>query len=147
MRKYIWTKRGGHFQLFELIIISFFSLCDIIQFYKACPPGPWKCCLYQEMNFSLKGNDIGKIEEECFCCVPRYHITDASGEQIYKVHSPTCCAGLCVNCCSEGNPCGKGCCKLAFHIFPADQEDTDNGAPYTGKIVKVRSFNFAVGAA
>ena len=50
--------------------------------------------------------------------------------------------GLCVNICTEGNPCcGKGCCKVPFHIFPADQENTDNGAPYAGKVVKVpKSF-------
>ncbi len=65
-------------------------------------------------------------------------ISDAQGNPLYKVHSPTCCMGMCVDICAEGNPCfGKGCCKVPFYIYPATQEDTDNGAPYIGKVVKV----------
>ena len=93
------------------------------------------------MDFSLKGEKIGQIKEGYYYCVPRYTINDAAGNPVYKVHSPTCCNGCCVNICSEGNPCGgKGCCKLAFHIFPYTQDETDNGAPYAGKIVKVSTF-------
>jgi hypothetical protein len=43
---------------------------------------------------------------------------------------------MCVNCCAEGNPCGKGCCKTSFRIYPADQADTDGDAPYIGVILK-----------
>lgn len=104
----------------------------------ACGPGPCKCCCYQKMEFSQKGKKLGEIEELCFWCVPRMRINDASGKPVYKVHSPTCCFGVCVNCCAEGNCCcGKGCCKVPFHIFPHDQEDTDNGAPHAGKILKL----------
>jgi len=103
-----------------------------------CPAGPGKCCCYQEMTFYAKGQKLGKIEEKCYFCVPRMMIVNGAGLPIYKVHSPTCCAGMCVNPCTEGNPCcGAGCCKVPFHIFPADQLDTDNGAPSVGKIVKV----------
>lgn len=103
-----------------------------------CLPGCAKCCCYQEMTFSANDEKFGKVEELCWYCVPRMMITDANGQPLYKLHSPTCCMGMCVNCCAEGNPCfGKGCCKVPFHIFPASQVDTDNGTPEIGKIVKV----------
>ena len=80
-----------------------------------------------------------QIEEKCYCCVPRFEISDADGKAIYKMHQPTCCGGMCVNCCAEGNPCfGRGCCKAPFHVFPADMKDTDNGAEPSGKILKVK---------
>lgn len=103
-----------------------------------CPAGPCKCCCLQEMTFSSQGQTLGKIEEKCYICVPRMLIVNSQGFPTYKVHPPTCCAGMCVYPCAEGNPCcGAGCCKLPFHIFPADQLDTDNGAAHIGKIVKV----------
>jgi hypothetical protein len=43
---------------------------------------------------------------------------------------------MCVNCCAEGNPCGKGCCKQSFRVYPADQSSTDGDAPYLGVILK-----------
>lgn len=104
----------------------------------ACNAGPCKCCCFQEMTMNADGKALGKIEEQFYCCVPRMLIKDSNGQDIYKVHMPTCCGGMCVNCCTEGNPCcGKGCCKVPFHIFPADQEDTDGGASHIGKILKV----------
>jgi hypothetical protein len=104
----------------------------------ACNAGACKCCCYQTMTMTTGGRALGKIEELCWVCIPRMMITDSNGANLYKVHPPTCCGGMCVDICSEGNPCcGKGCCKIAFHIFPADQKDTDNGAPHAGKIVKV----------
>lgn len=112
---------------------------EVLTMFRPCAlgPGPCKCCLYQKMEFSSQGKKLGQIEELCYCCVPRMQISDASGAPVYKVHSPTCCGGVCVNCCAEGNPCcGKGCCKVPFHVFPHDQDVTDGGAPYIGKIVK-----------
>ena len=55
---------------------------------------------------------------------------------MYKVHAPTCLGGMCVNCCAEGNPCGKGCCKVSFRIYDPDQKDTEGDAEYLGKILK-----------
>jgi hypothetical protein len=43
---------------------------------------------------------------------------------------------MCVNICAEGNPCGKGCCKISYRIFPSDQSDTNGDAPYLGQILK-----------
>ena len=46
---------------------------------------------------------------------------------------------------AEGNPCGKGCCKQSFRIYPHDQEKTDGDAPYLGVILKKpKSFATAV---
>jgi len=102
-----------------------------------CALCPCKCCCYQEMKFFSDKNQIGSIKELFFCCVPRFMIKDSNGIDIYKIHSPTCCGGCCVNCCAEGNPCcGRGCCVVPYHIFPANQDNTDNGAEYIGKIVK-----------
>jgi len=44
--------------------------------------------------------------------------------------------GLCVNCCAEGNPCGKGCCKQSFRIYDPTVENTNGDAPYLGVILK-----------
>lgn len=91
------------------------------------------------MEYSYKGEKLGQMEEHCWVCVPKMSISDAQGTPIYKVHSPTCCMGMCVDICAEGNVCGRGCCKVPFYIYPATQQDTDNGAPYVGKVVKVSS--------
>lgn len=41
-------------------------------------------------------------------------------------------------CCTEGNPCGgKGCCKVPFWIFDANQANTNGAeAEKLGKILK-----------
>mmetsp|Transcript_3446 Transcript_3446/g.4885 ORF Transcript_3446/g.4885 Transcript_3446/m.4885 type:complete len:250 (-) Transcript_3446:308-1057(-) len=101
------------------------------------PVGCGKCCCYQEMSMKSKGTEMGSIKESFYCCVPRMMISDGSGAPVYKVHPPTCVGGMCVNCCAEGNPCGKGCCKASYEVFPHDQQDTDNGAPSVAKIMKV----------
>lgn len=102
----------------------------------ACTTGPCKCCCYQTMNISSGGQPIGKIEEKYFWCVPRFVVSDESGKALYKMHMPTCLGGLCVNICAEGNPCGKGCCKVSLRLYPADQDDTEGDAPYVGSILK-----------
>lgn len=103
----------------------------------ACGFGNCKCCCYQSAKVTSGGEDIGYMKEDCFYCVPQFTVYAPGDAALYKVHPPTCCAGMCINICTEGNPCcGKGCCKTAFHVFPADQADTDGDAPYVGKILK-----------
>mmetsp|Transcript_8160 Transcript_8160/g.23459 ORF Transcript_8160/g.23459 Transcript_8160/m.23459 type:complete len:255 (+) Transcript_8160:115-879(+) len=101
-----------------------------------CLPSGCKCCCYQEATFTSGGNTLGSIKEDCWYCVPSFKLLDESGAPIFKIHQPTCCAGMCVNCCAEGNPCGKGCCKESFRVYPADQAQTDGDAPYLGHIMK-----------
>jgi hypothetical protein len=103
-----------------------------------CPLAPCKCCSYQEAIITSGGNDLGKIEEQCYYCIPTMKVFDHTGAEVYLVHPPTCLGGLCINCCAEGNPCGKGCCKESFRIY-APNENNDGGnsdAPYLGVILK-----------
>ena len=103
----------------------------------ACPIGGCKCCLYQEADFTSDGQKLGNIKETFYCCVPRFDIFDDEAKLLYKLHQPTCCGGMCVNCCAEGNPCtSKGCCKESFRVYDANQEETDGDAPYLGYIMK-----------
>jgi hypothetical protein len=71
-----------------------------------------------------------------FVSVPSFKIYDHEEKQLYLLHQPTCCGGVCVNCCAEGNPCGKGCCKASFRIYDPDLATTAGDAPYLGKILK-----------
>mmetsp|Transcript_14693 Transcript_14693/g.30957 ORF Transcript_14693/g.30957 Transcript_14693/m.30957 type:complete len:253 (-) Transcript_14693:148-906(-) len=102
----------------------------------ACPVGACKCCCYQTMTVTSGGQPMGSVKEQCYCCVPRFKAFDEAGKELYKIHQPTCCGGMCINCCAEGNPCGKGCCKASFRIYPASQDKTDGDAPYIGTILK-----------
>lgn len=105
----------------------------------ACGVGACKCCCYQSAKISSGGADLAVIKEGYYYCIPTFNVTDAqTGEPIYKIHPPTCLGGLCVNCCTEGNPCGKGCCKYPFWVFDANQTNTGGGeAEHLGKILKL----------
>ena len=103
----------------------------------ACAAGSCKCCCYQSATFTSGGNALGSIVETCYFCVPSFKINDAAGKQVYLLHPPTCCCGMCMNCCTEGNPCGRGCCKVPFWIFDAAVTNTNGGnATHLGMILK-----------
>ena len=74
-----------------------------------CAVGSCKCCCYQELSVHSSEHNtyLGKIVEQFFWCVPRFVVFDAKDKPVYKLHQPTCCGGACVDCCAEGNPCGK----------------------------------------
>ena len=101
-----------------------------------CAMGSCKCCCYQSLSVNSGGQMLGSLQEDCWYCVPAFTLSDANSTPVYKIHPPTCCGGCCVNCFTEGNPCGKGCCKVPFRIYPADQDDTGGDAHYVGKILK-----------
>lgn len=102
-----------------------------------CGASSCKCCCYQEATMSSGNSNLGTIQEDCWCCVPSFTVTTPRDGPLYKIHPPTCCGGVCVDGCTEGCPCGRGCCKAPFHVFPAHQRNTDM-APYVGKIIKRR---------
>ena len=105
--------------------------------FVCCAAGPAKCCCYQNATVMSAGAKLGSATETCYCCVPTIMIRGPEDEDLFKLRPPTCCGGLCVNCCAEGNPCtSQGCCKSSFRFYPADQEDCDGDAPYVGKILK-----------
>jgi len=102
-----------------------------------CKAGPCKCCCFQEATISSNGAELGRAKENCWYCVPSMKVYDHTGKQLYLVHPPTCCGGVLVNCCAEGNPCGKGCCKSSFRFYsPEDKNTGAKDAPYLGHILK-----------
>lgn len=101
-----------------------------------CCVSSCKCCCYQQATITSGGQPMGSIKEQCYCCVPRFKAYDADKKELYKMHAPTCFCGMCINCCAEGNPCGKGCCKASIRVYPASQKNTDGDAPYAGVILK-----------
>jgi len=102
-----------------------------------CPFNPCKCCLYQEATVTSGGAGLGSIKEQCWYCIPTMKVYDHEGKELYLVYPPTCCGGVCVNCCAEGNPCtSKGCCKESHRIYlPTDTKATTED-PYLGIIFK-----------
>jgi len=113
------------------------ELLTIHRPFSCCVTSCKFCCDGQEAVVSSGGQKVGMIKEEYFYCVPMFTISDADGNPKYKVHSPTCCGGVCVNCFTEGCICGKGLCKMPFWIFDHNQEITDGGdAKHLGKILK-----------
>lgn len=109
----------------------------------ACGIGACKCCCYQSATVSSGGNLLATIQEGYYYCIPTFHVTDGTtGDKVYLIHPPTCCGGVCINFCAEGNPClGKGCCKYPFWVFDAQSAaggGTDGAdAPKIGKILKL----------
>lgn len=102
-----------------------------------CCIGSCKCCCYQTATITSGGQKLGQIKENCYYCVPSFNTYDDNNQHTYTIHPPTCCGGMCVNCCAEGNPCcGRGCCKVPFWIFPASQTQTNGNVERVGKILK-----------
>uniref|UniRef100_A0A7S3L062 Phospholipid scramblase n=2 Tax=Amphora coffeiformis TaxID=265554 RepID=A0A7S3L062_9STRA len=103
-----------------------------------CAAGGCKCCCYQEAAISSGGQRLGIIKEDCYFCVPSFTVKDSKLDGLYIIHPPTCLGGICINCCAEGNPCGKkGCCKASFRVYPyAQKGQTTDEAPYIGLILK-----------
>lgn len=95
----------------------------------ACAAAGCKFCCFQTAKYTSGGNEIGSIRETCYCCVPSFRIANGSGQDLFFLHPPTCCCGMCIHCCTEGNPCcGSGVCKVPFWIFDAaDDDDDDDG--------------------
>jgi len=117
---------------------------EILSIDRPCkmPPGVCKCCCYQKVDVHSGGIYLGRVEEQYSCCVPKYMAYDKTGTAVYKMHQPTCVAGMCVDICAEGNPCGRGCCKVPFHLFPANASQTDGrDASPSGKILKEKRSN------
>jgi hypothetical protein len=113
---------------------------EIVTIDRPCawPVGTCKCCCYQTATFASGGHNLGKVKETCYFCVPSFKMYDDQDRHLYTIHPPTCCCGVCPNCCTEGCPCTpRGCCKFPFWIFAPDQANTNGGdAPHVGKILK-----------
>jgi len=101
-----------------------------------CAAGGCKCCCYQEAFVTSKGANLGSIKENCWYCVPSMKVFDPAGAELYMISPPTCVGGICINCCAEGNPCGKGCCKQSFRVYAPESRKTGADDPYLGSILK-----------
>jgi Scramblase len=102
----------------------------------ACCVFPCKCCCYQELKVTSGGNLLGTITETCYFCIPTFTATDKSGNPIYKIHQPTCCGGMCVDCCTEDS---GTCCPQTtpFWVFDANQANTaGDNAEHQGSVAK-----------
>jgi hypothetical protein len=96
-----------------------------------CHAQPCKCCCYQELALkSPEGNPLGKVEEDCWYCVPSFKVMSDDTFVQYNIHQPTCCGGMCVDMCAEG--CCS--CRVPFHIYPIGHHEKGQEV---GKITKV----------
>ncbi len=99
----------------------------------ACPLGCCKCCCFQEIDVKTPtGAPIGKVIENNWCGVPSFRVEDANGTMQYNIHQPTCCGGVCVDCCSDG------CCnfRIPFNVYPPGKAGKGDEV---GQVVKVWS--------
>lgn len=70
----------------------------------------WKCCFfplkpcYRESVTitNSTGKKLGTVQEGLWCCVPEFFILRANEYKLFRIHQPTCCGGVCVNCCRDG---------------------------------------------
>lgn len=98
----------------------------------ACILCACKCCCYQRLDVSTLGVPAGTVQESCYYCVPNFKVITADGTHQYDIHEPTCCGGMCVNCCAEG-------CYIfrrPFYIFPPGASGSVGSQ--SGRLVKVR---------
>jgi hypothetical protein len=80
----------------------------------AFPLASAKCCCFQQIEVkAANGAPIGMVIEDCWYCVPSFRVEDVDRALQYNLHQPTCCCGMCVDCCSEG------CCnwRVPFNIY------------------------------
>lgn len=100
----------------------------------ACPVGSCKLCCRQSIILEKNAARNGKIIEGCYCCVPTFKVLKEDGTHQFNIHQPTCCGGMCVDCCAEG--CCN--CRIPFYIFvPGASGEVGS---QSGKIVKVSLF-------
>ena len=94
------------------------------------------CCWWECANNQIFVSNCIFSLLNVFYSVPSFKIYDHADAHLYTMHPPTCLGGICVNCCAEGNPCGKGCCKQSFRLYDPSTTNTDGDAPYLGQIMK-----------
>lgn len=70
--------------------------------------------------------------------IPNFRVYDHDDNTIYIIKPPTCCGGLCIDCCTEGAPCPHGCFMLPWRVYEGDAKRTTGDAPYIGKMLKIR---------
>ncbi len=88
--------------------------------YQFVPPFPICCNLPYLETKDSNGSTIGKTSYVCDAClfVPKYDVTNAQGEKIYRIRPDTCVGGMCVQCRCGGG--GGKCCRVPFVVRNPD---------------------------
>ena len=108
------------------VVTSFHRFCKL-------PIGSLKCCCYQELEILDRGTQpIGRVQENCWLCVPAFNVYKPDGQAEYLISPPTCLGGICVDICAEG--CCN--CRIPVYLYPPGSPSTDRNAKI-GKIVKI----------
>lgn len=78
---------------------------------------PWCCCLPYLETKDANGTLLGTSRYICDLCifVPKYEVSDASGNVVHRVRPETCVGGLCIRCRCGGGTKGK-CFRIPFPI-------------------------------
>jgi hypothetical protein len=91
----------------------------IVQYKKpfGCPvyigQGVPCCCFLPELTTILPdGTEHSKSKYLCSICVPKLSYQEPPGEDLYILHPPTCCGGICIQ-----PQCGRRCCSIPFYFF------------------------------
>ena len=110
---YYWTTR-----VFYGATTTAADAKDVLLIQHPCrlPVMPCKCCCSQYVSITDVQNqvEVGTVVEQCWLCVPLFTVKDATGADVFDVHQPTCCCGLCVNCCDRSASC---CCRIPFKVY------------------------------
>ncbi|CAJ1930649.1 unnamed protein product [Cylindrotheca closterium] len=117
---------------------------EIIEVNRPCrlPMCTCKCCCYQEATVFSGDDDLGEVREAFWCCIPKFKVYDHDDKTVYIIKPPTCCGGMCIDCCTEGAPCPHGCLMLPWRVYSADASRTNGDAPYVGKMLKIPKATF-----
>ena len=78
-----------------------------------------------------QGQAVGGMIETYWYCIPTYETYKGSTEAKepeYHIHMPTCCGGMCVNCCAQG--CCN--CRIPFYFYNHD-DDKDESMLFSSK--------------
>lgn len=93
------------------------SNCPVVMYGQGGPVRCPCCCALPYLDtLDENGKTIGTTKYICdmWCFVPKYSVSDASGDVVYLIRPETCVAGCCVNCKCNGQK-GK-CFRIPFLI-------------------------------
>lgn len=107
-----------------------------------CCLGTCKCCCKQEATVFSGDDHLGDIRESCWWFVPQFKVYDHNEKEVYVIHPPTCCDGMCMDCTPDGeNPCPHGCCMIPCDVYPIAKNGTE-GMDRVGRMAKIPKETF-----
>lgn len=98
-------------------------------------PFPCKYCKFQEIKaYNAENQLLGTVTETVWYCIPTFQVHRADGSVEYKVHPPTCCGGICIDCWAEG----FNLFWPPWYVFPPDTPKGGIKEEMVGKTSKIR---------